>query len=116
MSKWITRDYKCYDCGYTDIKMLDRNNQDEPQVCDQCGEQMTRLISAQIASVSYPDGTTSRFKAVKEQRELQKAMRQAKKSQDQGEVQYIQRKISDVRSGSKSDSQKANICKKKPQE
>ena len=114
MSKYITFDFHCDACEITDIRMLDRDNKEETQKCEVCSADMCKLMTANICKVSYPDGTTQRFKSVKEQRQLKLAARRAKQEGNKEEVARINREVKAVREGSHSDREVAPICKAKP--
>jgi hypothetical protein len=91
--------------------MMKRDAVVEMVECEKCGETAGRILTANICRVSYPDGTTDRFKMAKEKRALDKLKRAAKKSQNSDEVARINTELGNVREVSKRDRQAANICK-----
>lgn len=109
MSKWITFDYKCADCGATSIEMVDRNDVPDAVPCA-CGSTANRQLTANITRVSYVDGN-DRFRYAKEKRALDKMKRAARKAGQQDEVARISQEISNVQSVSKRDRRAENICK-----
>lgn len=110
MANYITYDYRCADCEETFIKMVERSNIPEIVECS-CGGSAGRILSANIARVSYPDGTTDRFKYIKEKRKLDKLERAAKRKGNREEQQRIAAEQTAVRQASAKDKQAANICK-----
>ena len=107
---WITFDYRCGTCGDTSTEMFPRGAVPELVECT-CGQLKHKQYSANIARVSYPDGTTDRFKNAKEKRALDKLVRKAKKAGDKSEVLRLNNEIKTVKEISKRDHQAVNICK-----
>jgi len=108
---YITYDYVCQDCQEISIKMSRRDEVAEITECEACGGVAERRISAQICRVSYPDGTNNRWQYAKERRNIQKAMRAARKAGQATEVARMKSELSDLSLASKGDRQAANICK-----
>ncbi len=75
---WISRGFSCEACGLETIALCER---DEPvpntYPCEHCTAAAVYKISASIAQVSHPDGTTHRFSSLKETRKLQKIKKKA---------------------------------------
>ena len=70
-----------------------------------------RILVAQIARVSYPDGTTDRFAGAKRKRALDLAKRDARKAGNRDEMARIDSEIQVVKEHSRTERQAANICK-----
>jgi len=109
---YITFDFACDNCNTQEVLMLDREERDEPQSCTVCGQQMRRMFTANITRASYVDGT-KRFAGVKEQRDLEKLKRKARRAGNKEEVARLAAEQKDIRRGRKNDNSKENICKVK---
>ena len=108
---WITFDYRCNDCQVVETQMMKRSEVTEEIPCPDCDGIMSKLLVAQIARVSYPDGTTDRFSFAKQKRELDKMAKSAKRSGDLDSYARIKQENAEVRHASKSEKQAINICK-----
>ena len=79
---WITYDYRCVDCTVVEIQMVDRDSVPQLLPCPHCGGLAARQTSSSIVlRESYPDGTR-RFGTLRQQRELQKVEKKARKKGD----------------------------------
>ena len=113
MAGWICYDYRCDTCGITRDKLMKRDVVVDIIECKtpDCDGLAGRILSANICRVSYPDGTTDRWKYVKEKRALDKIKRLAKRSGDTAEVGRIVSEQGTILEHSKTDKQAVNICK-----
>lgn len=111
MAGYICYDYRCPSCTTITTSMMKRDAVVEIVPCISCGEPAGRILVAQIARVSYPDGTTDRFKMAKEKRALDKLKRAARKSGNADEMTKISAELATVKETSKRDRQAVNICK-----
>lgn len=111
---WVTDTFHCEHCNTNKIEMHRRSERPDELECKNCGNMAYRRMGGNICRVSYPDGTTDRFRGVKEQRKLLKAERVAKRARNSDELTRIaaeKRLIAD-----KSPRQISNICKAEPNE
>jgi len=109
---FISQDWVCPTCGTTENLLIKRADLlSHVRACD-CGDNMVRSMSVSICSVSYPDGSTNRFSAAKEKRNLDRAIRKAKRTGDKESVSLMEAEKKVVIEASKQERQKINICKK----
>lgn len=110
---FITFDYRCPDCGWTDTLMMRRSEVQDTCLCPECGGTANKAPNINITSVSYLDGN-KRFESVRERRKLQKLQRQAKKSQDHAEVSRITGEMRQLSDASRRDKKAETPLKKEP--
>lgn len=66
-------DFYCTHCGNEDIMVVAYERRDDLYSCSECGEDLTRRFpTPMIAKASHPDGTTKRFRDLKEAAKLEK--------------------------------------------
>lgn len=72
-------DFECFHCQSTTILNVPYDKRDELYYCADCGFHLLRKFPApMVARASYPDGTTNRFKELKEASKLNKEAAVAK--------------------------------------
>lgn len=72
---WRCNDYMCGSCEYEDTDRVVRRDEQDNQVCPECGEKLVRQLGAPaVMGVALPDGTYrgTQYQKMKEAAKLEK--------------------------------------------
>lgn len=95
---WISRDFKCTDCGLVEALVLDRQDDtdDYDYECSECSGISVKILSApRVMNHSHPDGS-GRFDRIRETTRLRRARSDARAAGDKTTERKLDAEIKKV--------------------